>query len=93
MEEGWKKILEVFVVLILILVILMIVFAGLQYGFKILRNQISSNVILHGKPESNSIDNGFKIILSLGFIFLMVFILSQVIATSRKTLKRVFSFK
>jgi uncharacterized membrane-anchored protein len=93
MEQGWKKILEITAVMLIVLVIIMIIFASLRYGFTFLRKQISSNVILYGNQKVYSIDNAFKVILSIGVAFLMIFLLSQVLSSSRKTLKRAFHYK
>lgn len=93
MESGWKRIFEITAVMILVFIIIMIVFASLQYGFTFLKKQISSNVVLYGQQGVYSLDNAFKVILSIGVTFLMLFIFSQVLSPIRKTLKRAFHSK
>jgi len=80
-ELGIRKFFEVFVVLLLVVAIILMLFAGLSYGFKYLNKQISANVVA---SEESKADNIFMGVLITIFTILMVFILIQVFKLYRE---------
>jgi hypothetical protein len=78
MESGWRRVLDISLVMIVIAIVLLIIFASLNYGFTYLKKQLSGNIVSsYQQAMFDSINNSFRVLLTLVFVILLCFILLQ----------------
>ncbi len=77
-EIQFRRIFEIFTVLLVALMVILIIFAGVYYGFSVLKKNVGANANVIASEESRA-DSVFIPVMLVVFIILMIFILVQVL--------------
>jgi len=77
-EISFNRIFEIFSVLMVALIVVMIIFAGVYYGFSVIKKNVGANANVIASEESKA-DSIFIPVMLVVFIILMIFILVQVL--------------